>query len=85
MEDTNREIDELKQSLDSMKDILDNAYQGMVLVDNDARILKWNYEKLMGIKEDEVLGKLAEEVIENTRLHIVVKTGKKELCDVQRI
>lgn len=84
-EDTNREIDELKQSLDSMKDILDNAYQGMVLVDKDARILKWNYEKLMGIKESDVLGKPAEEVIENTRLHIVVKTGRKELCDVQRI
>lgn len=84
-EDTNREIDELKQSLDSMKDILDNAYQGIVLVDKDAHILKWNYEKLMGIKESDVLGKPVEEVIENTRLHVVVKTGKKELCDVQRI
>jgi PAS domain S-box-containing protein len=79
------QIYELKQSLDSMKDILDNAYQGMALVNKEGRIIKWNYEKLFGIKEEDVLGKPVEDVIENTRLHIVVKTGEKELCDVQRI
>lgn len=82
---SNLKIDELKQGLEVMKDILDNAYQGIVLVDKDARIVKWNYEKLMGIKEEDALGKRVEDVIENTRLHIVVKTGEKELCEVQRI
>lgn len=85
IEDSISQINELKHSLDVMKDILDNAYQGMVLVDEDGRILKWNYEKLLGIKERDALGKPVEKVIENTRLHIVVKTGKKELCDIQRI
>lgn len=80
-----RLIYELKKSLNSMKDILDNAYQGIVLVDEDGTIIKWNYEKLFGIKEISVLGKPVEEVIENTRLHMVVKTGEKELCHVQRI
>lgn len=84
-EDPNSKINELKQSLEALKDILDIAYQGIVLVDKDARIVKWNYEKLMGIKEKDVLGKPVEEVIENTRLHVVVKTGKSELYDVQRI
>lgn len=79
------QMNELKKSLDVMKDILDNAYQGMVLVDKDGCILKWNYENLFGIKEKDAIGKHVEEVIENTRLHIVVKTGEKELCDVQRI
>lgn len=79
------EIEELRQSLDAMKDILDNAYQGMVLVNEDAKIIKWNYEKLFGIKEEDVLGKSVEDVIENTRLHVVVKTGNKELYDIQRI
>lgn len=78
-------IEELKKSLDVMKDILDNAYQGMVLVDGNGLILKWNYEKLLGIKEKDVLGKHVDDVIENTRLHIVVKTGLKEICEVQRI
>ena len=31
-------IEELKKSLDVMKDILDNAYQGMVLVDGNGLI-----------------------------------------------
>ncbi len=79
------EIEELKQSLGVMKDILDNAYQGIVLVNEDAKIIKWNYEKLFGIKEEDVLGKSVEDVIENTRLHMVVKTGNKELYDIQRI
>jgi PAS domain S-box-containing protein len=85
MEDSNLEINKLRQGLESMKDILDNAYQGIVLVDKEGRIVKWNYEKLFGIKEEDVLGKHVEDVIENSRLHIVVKTGQKELCDVQRI
>lgn len=84
-EHDNFQINELKHSLDVMKDILDNAYQGMVLIDKDGCILKWNYEKLLGIKEQDALGKPVEEVIENTRLHMVVKTGQKELCDVQSI
>jgi len=78
-------MDELIHSIDAMKDIIDNAYQGMVLVDKNGRIIKWGYEKLLGIKEEEVIGKPVEEVIENTRLHIVLKTGEKELCDVQRV
>ena len=36
-----------------------------------------NYEKLMGLKEEENLGKPVQDVIENTRMHIVVKTGKR--------
>lgn len=84
-QDSNIQINELKKSLDVMKDILDNGHQGMVLVDENGRILKWNYEKLLGIKEEDALGKHVEEVIENTRLHIVVNTGEKEICEVQRI
>jgi len=85
IEETKSEIEELKQGLRSMKDILDNAYQGIVLVNEEGKIIKWNYEKLFGIKEEDVLGKPVEEVIENTRLHIVLKTGHKELYDIQRI
>lgn len=79
------EIEELKFALSSLKDVLDNAYQGFVLVNEEGIIIKWNYEKLFGIKEEDALGKHVADVIENTRLHIVLKTGKKELYDVQRI
>ena len=79
------EIEELKLALNSLKDVLDNAYQGFVLVNEEGKIIKWNYEKLFGIKEEDALGRYVEDVIENTRLHVVLKTGKKELYDVQRI
>lgn len=84
-EGKSQKINDLKHSLSLMEDVLDNAYQGIALVDKDGYIVKWGYEKLFNIKEKDVLGKHVEEVIENTRLHIVAKTGKKELCQVQRI
>ncbi|MBU5255653.1 sigma 54-interacting transcriptional regulator [Tissierella praeacuta] len=68
-----------------LEDVLNYAYEGYVLVDPQGKIVKMNYEKLLGIKEEDAIGKPVEEIIENTRMHIVVKTGAKELRDVQRI
>lgn len=78
-------IIELRDSFEMLEDILNYAYEGYVLVDSQGKIVKMNYEKLMGIKEEDVVGKPVEEVIENTRMHLVAKTGIKELRDVQRI
>jgi len=85
VKDSEMQIKELKDSLDMIEYILEYAYEGFVLVDKNGKIVKMNYEKLMGLKEEENLGRPVEEVIENTRMHIVVKTGEKELKDVQRI
>lgn len=85
IKDSETQLRELKTSLDMIDDILSYAYEGFVLVDGEGKIVKMNYEKLLGIKEEDALGKHVEGVIENTRMHIVVKTGRKELRDVQRI
>lgn len=79
------EIEKLKFALNSFHDVLDTAYQGFVLCDENGIIIKCNYEKVLGIKEEDALGKHVTDVIENTRLHIIVKTGEKELYDVHRI
>lgn len=84
-QEAQNELAKLKQSLEVMKDILDHESQGMVLVDAEGRIVKFNYEKLLGIKEEDVLGKHVDEVIDNTRLPIVLKTGKKEMNEIQKI
>ncbi len=78
-------LSELKESIAMLEDVLNYAYEGYVLVDANGRIAKINYEKLLGIKEEDAIGRPVEDVIENTRMHIVVKTGIKELRDVQRI
>ncbi|MCK9443975.1 MAG: sigma 54-interacting transcriptional regulator [Tissierellaceae bacterium] len=78
-------LGELRESIEMLEDILNYAYEGYVLVDPQGRIVKMNYDKLLGIKEEDAIGKHVEDVIENTRMHIVVKTGLKEIRDVQRI
>lgn len=85
IKDSQSQLMEEKMSLDMIEDLLDCAYEGFTLVDSEGRIVKWNYEKLLGIKEKDAIGKPVEEVIENTRLHIVVKTGEKEIRHIQRI
>jgi len=79
------ELKRLKESMEMLEDLLDTAYYGMAIVDTDGKIVKWNYEKLMGIKEEDVLDKHVKDIIENTRLHIVAKTGQRELFEVQKI
>lgn len=79
------ELKSLKESMEMLEDLLDTAYYGMAIVDTEGKIVKWNYEKLMGIKEEDVLDKHVEDIIENTRLHIVAKTGQKELFEIQKI
>jgi len=66
-------------------ELVENAYEGMVIVDSESKITKFNYEKLLGIKEADVLGKNVSDVIENTELPRVLKTGKSEIGEIQKI
>ena len=75
IEDTRSQLMELKFNLDMVEDLLNYVYEGFALVDSEGRIVKWNYEKLLGIKEEDALGRPVQEVI-NTRLHIVAKLEK---------
>ncbi len=81
------ELTDLKNSVEILETILDNAYDGIIVVDEKGIITKFNraYEEFLDIKEEDILGKHVADVIENTRMHIVVKTGKAEIGDVQKI
>lgn len=83
--DKKRQLEKLLESIDILQDILDTEQYGMCVVDHEGKIVKWNYQKFFHIKEEEVLGKDVVDVLENTRLHIVLKTGKKELLQLQKI
>ncbi|WP_025640784.1 sigma-54-dependent Fis family transcriptional regulator [Schnuerera ultunensis] len=85
IKDSQSQLIEEKMSLDMIEDLLQYAYEGFALVDSEGKIVKWNYEELLGIKEEDAIGKPVSEVIENTRLDIVVKTGEKEIRHIQRI
>ena len=78
-------LEDYKHGMEVMKDILDTDYQGMVLVDSKGIIVGFYYEKLLGIKKEDAIGKDVEDVVENTRLKIVMATGKEEMNDIHRI
>lgn len=67
--------------------ILDAIHEGLLVVDRGGIITLFNQaaEKLMGICSRDAMGRKVEEVIPNTRLHIILKTGNAELHQRQQI
>ena len=65
--------------------ILDATHDAMIAVDVDGVVTLFNKsaERLTGKKASEVFGRQVESVIENTRLPIILKTGKSELNQQQ--
>jgi transcriptional regulator with PAS, ATPase and Fis domain len=60
---------------------LDNPYEGLVIVDTNG-IIKYfskSNERVFNIEREKAIGKHVTEVIPNTRLHIVARTGKAEI------
>jgi transcriptional regulator with PAS, ATPase and Fis domain len=67
--------------------IIDYAYEWIVVVDHSGIIIyiNKNYCAFLGVAREAVIGLHVTEVIENTRMHIVVTTGKEEIADLQYI
>ncbi len=71
--------------IDILNTILDTFNEWIVVVDEDAKITMMSkaYKEFIGDPEPE--GKHVTEVIENTRMHIVVKTGIMEVGEIQKV
>ena len=67
--------------------ITDHIQEAIIVVDVDTRIIHFNKvaEKLSKIPIKNPLGKFVEDVIPNTRLPIIVKTGQEELNQIQQL
>ncbi len=87
IEKLTRELAVARDSVEILETILETTYDGIVVVDKDGKITKFNkaYQSFLGIDEKDALGKPIQDVIENTRMHIVVKTGKPEIGETQKI
>ncbi len=68
-----------------LESVLDSIIEGIIIVNKDANVVyvNKNASKLLGLPSD-ILGKYVEDVVENTRLHIVVRTGLPEIDQLQR-
>ncbi len=66
---------------------LNSTEECIVIVNKDGfvEVLTKAYAKFLQVDRDGVIGKHVTEVIENTRMHIVAKTGVSEIADTQMI
>ncbi|RFB33739.1 sigma-54 interaction domain-containing protein [Brevibacillus sp. VP] len=71
--------------LELLEDVFEKAYECIVVTDPEGVILMMNhkYRSFIGIADP--IGRHVTTVIENTRMHVVAKTGLAELAEVQRI
>jgi len=76
-----------KDAIEILKTVIDNAYDGIVIIDQNAVItmISKSYCDFIGISQENAVGKLVTEVIENTRMHIVIQTGEIETAQLQKI
>lgn len=74
-------------SVSVMQQVLDSAYEAVVMVDTDGRITEINeaYCKIINQRREDVINRPVEEVIDNTRLHHTCRTGEGEDNQIQRI
>ncbi len=80
-------LEDTRTTVEVLETILNNTYDGLLLVDRHGYITRINkaYQEFLGISEEEAVGRHVTEVIENTRMHIVVETGKAEIGHTQKI
>ena len=75
------ELADIKQFMNVLQLILDNAYLGIVFVDSNGIIQFMNrmYEDMLDIEADAAIGKHITEYFPDSRLPLVIKSGKPEL------
>ncbi len=76
-----------QQKAELLETIMEFAYDGIIMVDQDGFITMMNkeYADFLGVSVEEAIGKHCSEIVENTRMHVVAKTGKPEIADLQKI
>ncbi|MEW8144092.1 MAG: PAS domain-containing protein, partial [Candidatus Thiodiazotropha endolucinida] len=80
-----RQYSEEKLYIDVLNTVFDCTDDWYIVVDKNGIItmLSKAYKEFLG--DENAVGKHVTEVVDNTRMHIVVKTGKEEIGDIQRI
>ncbi|GAA0351155.1 sigma 54-interacting transcriptional regulator [Bacillus horti] len=74
-------IQRLKSYQHELDIILNSTYDGMIAVNQKGVITLFNRaaERIVGLNSEAVIGKKASDVIQNTRLDIVLQTGQSEI------
>jgi PAS domain S-box-containing protein len=84
---TRLEIEKLKKDLETYKLIFDSIYNGAIVTDENGIITHFNkpYGEFLGVNPEDQIGRHCTESVENSRMHIVAKTGIPEINQSHRI
>ncbi|MBA7572364.1 Anaerobic nitric oxide reductase transcription regulator NorR [subsurface metagenome] len=81
------ESQDIKDQLEAYRRIFNNIHDGATVTDAEGYITYFNepYGKFLNINPEDQIGKHCTDVFENTRMHIVAKTGRPEINESQLI
>ena len=85
--DSNLEVIELRKQLEFYWLIFDSIYNGAIVTDQNGIITHFNkpYGEFLGVTPEDQIGRHCTESVENSRMHIVAKTGLPEINQSHRI
>ncbi len=81
------ELESVTKHYETLHSVMEIAYDGLIVVDEKSNISMVNRAaaKFFRKREEDMVGKPVEDVIENTKLHKVVQTGVPEISQLQFI
>lgn len=84
---TREEFDHLQEQLKMYTLIFESIHYGSIVTDAEGYITHFNeaYGRFLGVDPAEQIGKHCTDVVENSRMHIVARTGIPEFSDSHRI
>ena len=86
-DDSRHDVTSLQEQLEMYELIFESIYNGAMVTDADGVITHFNkpYGQFLDLEPEAQIGKNCREAIENSRMHIVAKTGKPEINQTHRI
>ncbi|NLL18455.1 MAG: sigma 54-interacting transcriptional regulator, partial [Clostridia bacterium] len=81
------ELESVKDLQGTLATVLDAAYEGLLIINNEGYITMVNqaFASLLNASPSHLVGKHVTQVIEDSRMPIVVQTGVPEVGELQRI
>lgn len=85
--DLTNQLVEKENRIQALECVFESMAQGIIVVgtDNVINLVNNSYENVMGISREELIGRKAEVAVENSRMHVVLKTGIAELGNLQKV
>ena len=78
------ELEEVKRLKSILDAIVENPYEGVMVIDENCRIIMVNqyYAEVLGRSKEEIIGRPVEEVVPNTQLPKVLKNGEPQIGEL---